>query len=158
MALAKKDSIGGDLPPFLDPAKHAADLALILEPASVRLGKSKYLDPETKLPKTTQNVNARVTIFRTQADLDKGQPFEDKVYTVNATVLARDLVELMEKAKASGDSSPALVAVVKKVPTKGGNDTWVFRLPTEADYDKAVAYYEGREAKLQAALADVPDF
>lgn len=158
MGLASKDSIGGDLPPFLDPVNHAADLALIFEPKNWRAGTSKYKDPKTDLPKVTQNVNTLVTSFRSQSHLDKGEPFEVKLYTINATVLARDLVELLDKAKAEGDSAPALIAVLKKVPTSKGNDTWVFRVPRDVDYNKVVAYYEKREAAMQAALDSVPDF
>ncbi|MFC3504433.1 hypothetical protein ACFOOK_26175 [Micromonospora krabiensis] len=152
MALAKKDTIGGDLPPFFRPENHAADLALIFEPLSVREGVQGKFG-------LRDHVKTRVTTFRTQEALDKGEPSSVEVVEINATVMAKDLKELMEEAKKSGDSAPALIATLLHYqPKNGGNKSWVFRLPRDADYDKAAAYYEQREAKMQAALADVPSF
>jgi hypothetical protein len=152
MALAKKDAIGGSLPPFFRPENHAADLALIFEPQSVREGVPGKFGPR-------DHVRAKVTAFRTQADLDKGVPHSEELVEINATVLARDLKELLENAKATGDTAPALIAVLNHYqPKGGGNKSWVFRQPRDDDYDKAAAFYETREAKVQAALAEVPSF
>ncbi|WP_326554691.1 hypothetical protein [Micromonospora sp. NBC_01813] len=152
MALAKKDAIGGSLAPFFKPENHANDLALIFEPLSIREGIVGKFGPR-------DHIKVKVTAFRSQDALDKGAPSSEEVVEINATVLAKDLKELMENARKSGDNAPALIATLMHYqPKNGGNKSWVFRLPTDADYDKAVAFYEDREAKLQAALADVPDF
>lgn len=152
MALAKKDAIGGNLPPFFKPENHGSDLALLIEPLGVREGVPGKFGPR-------DHVRAKVSAFRTQESLDKGQPSLEGVFEINATVLARDLKELLENARKAGDSSPALIATLNHYqPKGGGNKSWVFRQPTDVDYDKAAAYYEAREAKMRAALSDVPDF
>ncbi|MFY1620020.1 hypothetical protein [Micromonospora sp. WMMD736] len=152
MALAKKDSVGGNLPPFFKPENHGADPALLFEPLGIREGVQGKFGPR-------DHIKTKVTVFRTQEALDKGEPSSVEVVEINATVLARDLKELMEEAKKTGDSSPALIATLLHYqPKGGGNKSWVFRQPRDADYDKAAAYYEAREAKLQAALSAVPDF
>lgn len=152
MALASKDSIGGSLPPFFKPEEFGGDLALIFEPLSVRENvPGKYGDRD--------HVRTKVTSFRTQEALDKKEPSSVAVYEINSTVLARDLKELLEDSARKGDNSPALIAMLRQhTPKNGGNKSWVFRVPQDADYDKAAAYYEAREAKIQAALAAVPDF
>ncbi|MFY1688198.1 hypothetical protein [Plantactinospora sp. WMMB782] len=157
MALASKSAVGGDLPPFFKPENYAGDLAIIFEPKTWREGKSKFKDPKTDQPRVTQNVNTQVTVFRNQAALDDGKPSSVDTFTINATCLARDLVKLLDEAKQSGDPAPALIAVLKKVPTQG-NDTWVFRLPADEHYEAAAAYYEKREADIAAAMDDAPSF
>lgn len=152
MALASKDSVGGGLTPFFKAADHGADLALIFEPLSVRKDVPGNFGPR-------DHVKTKVTVFRSEGDLDKKEPASIGTFDINDKNLAKDLVELMDEAKAKGDNSPALIATLQHYqPKGGGRKTWVFRQPQDADYDKAAAYYEAREAKLQAALADVPDF
>lgn len=152
MALAKKDSIGGSLPPFFKPENHSADLALLFEPQAVRKDvPGKYGNRD--------HVRTKVSAFRTKEALDKQEPSSIEVVEINASVLARDLVELLENAQKSGDTSPALIATLHHYqPKAGGNKSWVFRVPQDKDYDQAAAYYEAREAKVQAALKDVPSF
>lgn len=152
MALAKKDSIGGGYAPFFKPENHGADLALIVEPISVRRNVPGNFGER-------DHIKAKVTSFRTQEALDKGIPSSEDVVEINATNLTKDLLEVMDDAKRTGDSSPALISTLNHYqPKGGGRKTWVFRQPGDADYDKAAAYYEAREQKLQAALDDVPPF
>lgn len=158
MALADKNTVGSSLPPFFNHKEHLGDLAIIFEPKSFRVGKSKYIDQKTGEKKDQTNVATHVTVFRTQSALDRGEPDFAGLVTINAGSIPKDLVELMEKSAAKGDNSPAIIKVIKMVPTKSGNDTAVLRDAAEDDYNKAVAYYEAREAKLAKALDDVPDF
>lgn len=153
MALASKDSIGGNGAPFFTPADHTNDLALIFEPKSIRR--------DVKATKGIRDeMLAQVTVFRSQKQLDDGKPHEVKLYTVTAKKIVSDLDKILAEAKRAGDPAPAIIKTVGiwRPPTDPTIKVWVLKDAQDADYELAVAYYEKREAATQAALESVPDF
>lgn len=153
MALASKDSIGGGKgAPYFQPKDHLSDLALLIEPLSFR-----YDVPNENGPRS--EVVAQVTVFRSQAQLDKGEPHEVKTWTFTQKVICRDLIALAVEAKKNGDDSPGLIATlgIWKVPNSTSK-AYVLKTPQDEDYEKAEAFYAQREAALLAALDSVPDF
>lgn len=93
-----------------------------------------------------------ITIFDTQSELDEGKPSSVNENTrVEATVLARDLKPLV---------GGACVVTLDQVPVKkaGANPAWVWVKASGAVVEKVVAYANARDAAVEAALADAPDF
>jgi hypothetical protein len=152
VALGDKSKIGGEFLPFFKPEDFAGYVALLVEPkpGSHRVSKGKYGD--------TNNVDAKVTGFRTTEAAKEGKPTVTKEFTINQTVLARDLMAILKDAEESGDPAPAQILVVKKHKPKSGNECWVFRLPDDDIYDSVSDYYANREAEIQAAMDNAPDF
>lgn len=120
---------------------------------SVILVEVKALDrqrPTPNGPKDSALVD--LTFFKSEESLSSGEPDEVLVGTrIEQTVLARDLFAL--------DVGDATINTISQVPSKRGlNPSWVWRPVTAAVEKQVVAYGEAREAALEKALADVPDF
>lgn len=152
MALADKNIIGGKGAPYFEPKNHTNDLALIIEPKSIRHDVPNQNGARDE-------VLAQVTVFRSQSQLDKGEPHEVKLYTITPKVVVRDLAAVLADAKKNNDPAPAVIVTIGIwKPPNSTNKIWVLKSPNDDDYEKAADYYEKREAATQAALDDVPDF
>jgi hypothetical protein len=146
LALAKKDAIGGNLPPFFNPGDFTDALAIIFEPKKVQ-----YDVPGKWGPRT--HVTAQISVFKNEPQLEEGRPVVQTV-TINTKSIADELDDQFKT-----DKSAAVIATVKPYkPKGGGRDTFVMRQPAEGYYDLAAAYYEGREKALAKAIDDAPDF
>lgn len=155
MALADKGAVGGNGAPFFDPKNYVNDLALIIEPKSVRRNITRAGSDGPR-----DEMLAQVTVFRSRSQLDKGEPHEVKLYTITAKKMVRDLDEVLENAKKAGDTAPAVISAIGlwRPADNPKIKVWVLKTPDEDDYEAAAAYYEKREAATQAALDSVPDF
>lgn len=93
-----------------------------------------------------------LTIFHTEESLDAGEPDEIiKGTRIEQTVLARDLKPLV---------GGATIVTLAQVPPKkpGGYPAWVWRQTSASIKKKVIAYAEAREAAVEDAVADAPDF
>jgi len=146
LALAKKDAIGGSLPPFFNPGDFTDALAIIFEPKKVQYGvKGKFGD--------RTHVTAQISVFKSEPQLEDGRPITQLV-TINTKSIADELDTAFKD-----DPKAAIIATVKPYsPKNGGRDTFVLRQPADGYYDLAAAYYEGREKALAKAIDDAPDF
>lgn len=92
-----------------------------------------------------------LTTFPDQESLDSLEPTVTKGVRIEQTVLARDLATLV--------GSATVVRLDKvKASKPGAYDAWVWRPVDTATRKAVVAYAEKREAEVQAALDDAPDF
>lgn len=146
MALAGKDKIGGNLPPFFNPGDFTDALAVIFEPKKVQENVPGKWGPRT-------HVTAQISVFKNEPQLEEGRPVVQTV-TINTKSIVEPLVEAYED-----DKDAAVIASVKPYkPKNGGRDTFVLRQPSGGYYDQAAAYYEGRQQALAKAIDDAPDF
>lgn len=141
---AKPSEFGGGT--FFKPAEHMNDIALLVEP--VRIDKNVHNEYQGRVS-TRDEVAARITVFATEESLDKGEPTE---VLENAKVVHGMLTSTLERVVGG-----AIVAVVRRIPTKAGSG-YAFR-DVDANVEAGVGvYFDAREAKVAEALADVPDF
>ncbi len=151
MAIATRGSIGNSLSPFFKGEDFAGYLVLIFEPKANTFKK----DVEGTYGPRDQ-INAVVTAFKTQGALERGEPTVQKEYTINVKSIVSDL-----KEKVDEDSEAVIIATLEHYQPKkqGARKTWVLRDTTEeSDWELAVAYVEKRDAAVEAALAEVPNF
>ncbi|AKY03343.1 hypothetical protein FDI80_gp33 [Streptomyces phage Aaronocolus] len=95
---------------------------------------------------------ADVTIFKTMEELEAGTPSSiAKGQRIEQTVLARDLEAIV---------GGATIVTLDQIPAKkpGAYPAWVWRQADGGVKAKIVAYATKREAEVNAAMADVPDF
>lgn len=144
MSLVKtSDFVGGA---YFKPADHMTDIALLVEPKSIeRNVPNEYQGRVTN----RDEVTADITVFANTGAIESGTPTE---IIKGAKVVHGMLTETLSKML--GEAS---VAIVAKIPTKRGSG-FVWRDASPDATAKVAAYYEGRAAALEAALADVPDF
>lgn len=130
---------------WFKPADHAEAVAILIEVKAYEAQR-----PTPNGPKDSALVD--VTVFATQEAIDAGEPTTvQQGCRIEQTVLARDLAGLV------GDET--IVKLDQSKPTKpGAKPAWVYRQPDPKARAGVVAYYEAREAAIQAALADAPDF
>lgn len=150
MALKRSSEIQGG-GTFFKPADHEGAFALIVEPKVVKRD-VEFTPYQKNHTETRDEVVADVTVFQTAADLDNGNAVENKSMTFTHPGLVNKL---------SHGVGEALVGRMgKKVFKAGSNPAWVLddEVIDDATFDKVLAFYEAREAAVQAALADVPDF
>lgn len=142
----KASELGGGA--FFKPGDHMTDLAILIEPKSI----SKNVQNEYQGRVTTRDeVTADVTVFRTEEALNAGKPDE---IVKSARFVHGMLTSSLEKLI---EDKGAIVAIVRKVPTKAGSG-YAFRDP-EARAEKAAQdYYFAREEAVKANLADAPSF
>lgn len=129
---------------WLKPAEHKEAVAILVEVKSFERQR-----PTPHGPK--DSVLANLSVFNSQTDLDAGTPAISEGVRIEQTVLARDL---------SGLINQATIVTLAQVPSKtpGSNPAWVWRQVDRATQQKVVAYATAREAALQAAMSDAPDF
>lgn len=141
---SKPSEFGGGS--FFKPGDHMNDLAILVEPTKVNKDVPNTYNGVTK---NRDEAFGRFTFFATQESLDNGIPTE---IVEDAKSVHGMLTSTMERVIGG-----AIVAIVRKIPTKAGSG-YAFR-DVEADVEaKVAAYYTAREAKVAEALADVPDF
>lgn len=144
MALVKtSDFVGGA---YFKPLEHMNDLALLIEPKSI----------QRDVPSTYQNVTrmrdevlADVTVFANTDALRDGEPSE--------VIRAAKVVHGMLTDTLSKIMGEATICTIVKIPTKGGSG-YVFRDASDEATGAVAAYYDKRNAALDAATADAPDF
>ncbi|MER7109671.1 hypothetical protein [Streptomyces sp. NPDC000229] len=93
-----------------------------------------------------------ITIFKDRESLEKLSPEINKGTRVEQTLLARDLEKVVGNAT---------IVKLDQVPPKrpGAHPAWVWRPVNDAAVRKAVIEYaQAREAAVNAAVADAPDF
>jgi hypothetical protein len=145
-SFAKPSSISGGT--FFKPLDHMNDLALLIEPTSITKGVENTYQGRTTL---RDEVTADVTVFGTSEALEKGEP---TAVIKGARVVHGMLTSTLERVMGG-----AMVAVVRKIPTKNGSG-YAFR-DVEWEVEAVVgAYWEQREAAVDAARASgaMPSF
>ena len=146
MALARPSDfrVGG----FFKPAEHVNDLALIVEPKSIK----HDVPNEYKGNKSTRHeVVADITVFANNAQLGgTGKPTVLKDHVIAGNGLSRSLEPLIADRGALG-------GVVAKVDAKKGS-VWVFQDLNAETVEKIEAYLEARDAQREAAAESMPSF
>lgn len=127
---------------YFKPGDHATDVALLVEP------KEFEADRPGKKYGPKDAIHADVTYFGSHNELDEGKGVEEYGTIIQGVALVRDLKPLIGKAT---------VAVITKVPTDNGS-AWVWRQPSQDVIEKVVAYAKERDAALEAAKDEMPDF
>lgn len=142
MALKKaSDFVGGG--GFFKNKEHLGDLALLIEPKSIRKDVSNTYEGKTSL---RDEVTADVSVFANQASIEAKQPSQVlKGVTITGVLLTRDLEPLVK------DGSGTIVTLDKTA--KG---SYCMRVPDPDAEAAAEAYYEAREAA--AASFDDSEF
>lgn len=128
---------------FFKPADYASAAALLIEPTAFKENvPTNFKNPDGSVQHQDQ-VIADITVFRTQQDLDLGQPQVVSNAVVGSAVLAKDLAPLVGKA------------TIQRVEKAPGKNYWKFALPSPATQTAVVAYVEKREAALDTAADDM---
>lgn len=142
MALKKaSDFVGGG--GFFNVKEHLGDLALLIEPKSIRKDVPNEFEGRTSL---RDEVKADVSVFANQTDIEAKAPSQVlKGVTFVHVLLTRDLEPLI------ADSSGTIVTLDKT--SKG---SYCMRVPEPDAEAAAEAYYEAREAA--AASFDDSEF
>ena len=135
---------------FLSPADHMSAKAILVEPIKLLKDQESTYQGKTRI--RDEGV-ADFTIFGTQESVDTGVPTDIlKAHKVGQKVLAREIGE---------NIGEQLVCVLKKVPMGEGTG-YVFRSKEEDvsndTFAKVEAYIEKRDAEVQSAMDDAPDF
>lgn len=98
------------------------------------------------------SVLADITIFHTMEELKAGTPTSvAKGQRIEQTILARDLETIV---------GGATIVKLDQAPAKkpGARPAWVWRPVDNAVKTAVIKYATDREAQVQAALDDAPDF
>jgi hypothetical protein len=134
MALTKaSDFVGGG--GFFNVKEHMGDLALLIEPKSIRKNVPNEYNGQTSV---RDELKADVSVFANQADLDAKKPSQVlKGVTFVHVLLTRDLEPLIGGG-----------TVVTLDKTQKGS--YCMRPPAADAEAAAEAYYEAREAAAQA--------
>lgn len=145
-SFTKPSAIAGGT--YFKPIDHMNDLALLIEPTAIVKGIENTYNGKTTL---RDEVTADVTVFATSESLDNGEP---STVIKGARVVHAMLTSSLERVMGG-----AMVAVIRKVPTKSGSG-YAFR-----DVDWSVeavvgAYFERRENAVSEALSSgaMPSF
>lgn len=134
MALKKaSDFVGGG--GFFKNKEHLEDLALLIEPKSIRKDVPNEFEGRTSL---RDELKADVSVFANQADVENKKPSQiHKGVTITGVLLTRDLEPLI------GDGT-----IVTLDKTQKGS--YCMRVP-EADAEAAAeAYYEARNSAAES--------
>lgn len=134
MALTKaSDFVGGG--GFFSVKEHLGDLALLIEPKSIRKDVPNEYQGKTSL---RDELKADVSVFANQADIEAKKPSQVlKGVTITGVLVVRDLEPLIGNG----------TIVTLDTTSKGA---YCMRPPQPADEAAAEAYYEGREAAAEA--------
>ena len=100
MALASKDAVGGNLPPFFNPGDFTDAIAIIFEPKKIQHGVPGKWGPRT-------HVTAQMSVFKNEPQLEEGRPVVQTV-TINTKSIAETLEEAFNE-----DKNAAVIALVK---------------------------------------------
>ncbi|MFJ9158670.1 hypothetical protein ACIRPS_17925 [Streptomyces griseoviridis] len=130
---------------WFKPKEVAEAVAILLE--------VKQFDRQRPTPNGPKDsVLCDVTVFKTPEQLDKLAPEVSKGQRIEQTVLARDLETVV---------GGAVLVTVAQVPAKkpGAHPAWVWKQVTDTGIrNQVVAYASQRDAAVDAAVADAPDF
>lgn len=134
MALTKaSDFAGGG--GFFSNKEHLADLALLIEPKSIRKDVPNEYQGKTSL---RDELKADVSVFANQADIEAKKPSQMlKGVTIVGVLVVRDLEPLI------GGGTIARLDMTAK-------GAYCLRPPAPSDEAAAEAYYEAREAAAEA--------
>ena len=144
MALVKtSDFVGGA---YFKPLENMNALALLIEPKSITRDVPNTYQNVTKM---RDEVVADVSIFDNTDALRAGEPTE--------VIKAAKFVHGMLTDTLSKIMGEATIATIVKIPTKGGSG-YVFRDASPEATAAVTAYYDKRNAALEAAMADAPSF
>ena len=132
---------------YFKPLEHMLDVALLIEPTSVDREVPNTYKGETK---NRDEVTSDITVFKTAEALEKGEPSE---VIKGCRVVHGMLTSTLDKA--IGQPVPARL---EKISTRTGGSGYVFRDLSADIEQKLAAYYQSREAAIDAAMDDVPDF
>lgn len=155
MAIAKKGAIGGVGAPYFKPADHVGDVAIIIEPRSIRKNVKTGDKNDDGTDKLRDEVVALVIAFKNVTSALEGRPFQNGLQTFTNSVLTRDLEKF---GIGSGD---AVVVKLKQWPIPNSrNKAWVFNEDDIDDEvrDAVISYYEKRQTEVASAIADAPSF
>ena len=139
----KVEQTGGG---WIKPEEYADAEALLIELKSFERQR-----PTDYGPKDSAVVD--LTVFATQADIDAGVPTEIRKDT------RLEGKKVLTGAFAGKEEGYAIVQKIgrgKKAP--GKEAPWLYFDVTDAALNGVIKYGEAREAAIEAALADVPDF
>lgn len=157
MALKKSTDIAGGSS-YFKPEEFKGAVALLVEPKSIARDVPNTFAGITK---NRDEVTADVTVFNTQADLEAGNGIEHLGMTITHSGIVNKIGNQIGESvvgrvgKKKFPKSPAPAWVIDPDNT----EATVEGTPVDdATFDLVAAYYEAREARLQAALASVPSF
>lgn len=149
MALKRSNEIASGSS-YFKPEEHKTAFVLLVEPKSVQRDVPNTYAGVTK---NRDEVTADVTIFQTKAALEAGTGVEVKDMTVTHGGITNKLI------RALGNDDAVVGRLGKKQFEKSPAPAWVIDDELEdATFDLVSAYFEAREAAVQAALANVPSF
>lgn len=130
---------------WFKPKEVAKAVAILLE--------VKQFDRQRPTPNGPKDsVLCDVTVFKTPEQLDKLAPEVSKGQRIEQTVLARDLETVV---------GGAVLVTVTQVPAKkpGAHPAWVWKQVADTGIrNQVVAYAAQRDAAVEAAVAEAPDF
>lgn len=139
MPIAKPSEVTGGT--VFKPAEHMNDLALLIEPKHIERDVPNHYQGETT---HRDEVTADITVFGTSEAVETATPTE---VLKDVKVVHGMLTSTLERVLGA-----ALVGIVRKIPTKRGAG-FAFRDADEAVEAAVTAFYERREAAVQAALS-----
>lgn len=144
MGFVKPSELGGSS--FFKPKSYKDAVAVLIEPKSVERDVPNFYKGNNLGNRDV--ITADVTVFHTADDLKGGKAEILKSIKI-------DKVGIVNKvSRALGGAVPGYIGM-----TQGKNNEYWDHLDLDpADEALLLAYYEKREAAVQAALADVPDF
>lgn len=139
------DNVSGG---FFKPAEHTNALGILFEPKSIKRDVPNTYKGVTK---NRDEITADITVFTNQDHLDgKREPVIQKGVVIGYS----GINSALEPELGGG----AVVGIVRKKKSQEGNEYYALQDPDSATFAKIEAYYDGREAKRQAAIDSAPDF
>lgn len=130
---------------WFKPADNNSAVAILIE--------VKGFDRQRPTPNGPKDsILADVSVFQSDADLAAGTPQIAKGQRIEQTILARDLADMV---------GSATIVTLDQIPPKkpGQRPAWVWRPVASASVRQDVVdYATKREAAVNAALDDAPDF
>ena len=144
MALVKtSDFVGGA---YFKPAENMNALALLIEPKSITRDVPNTYNGKSSV---RDEVLCDISIFANTDALRNGEPSE--------VIMAAKVVHGMLTDTLSKIMGEATIATIAKIPTQKGAG-YVFRDASPEATAAVTAYYDKRNAALEAAMADAPSF
>lgn len=143
MAIKKVSQGGGG---WLKPEDHIDDVAILFEVK--RIDRDRETDYGKK-----DSVVCDISYFATKKDLKNGVPSEiGKSVRVEFMALSSDLIDDV------GVGNSTITSLGKSKPKKNRKPAFIFKEVDDDIYDAVVEYIEARDAEVEKAMDDVPDF
>lgn len=134
---------------YFKPAEHMQDIALLFEPTKVDKGVPNTYNGKTSL---RDEVTTTVTVFRTSEALEKGSP---STILTGVRVVHNGLTNKLDGLVADRG---AMAGVIRKAATQAGGTAFVLDDLSDSVQSLIEAYYNTRNAEIEAAMAEAPDF